>query len=109
MSELRRAVRADDLIAYQEKAIVSKTLVKLSGGNVTLFAFDAGEELSEHTSPYEALIYVVDGEARVTIAGEAHTVARGEMIALPAGRPHAVKAEQAFKMLLILIKGETGP
>lgn len=93
-----------DMIAYQEGAIVSRTLVNEKGGSVTLFAFDAGENLSEHTAPYDALVYVLDGEAEVTIAGTAHRVRQGEVILLPANVPHAVDAPVPFKMLLVMIR-----
>jgi quercetin dioxygenase-like cupin family protein len=79
-------------------------LLKNKGGTVTLFAFDAGEGLSEHTAPFDALVVVTDGEAEVEIAGESFRVRRGETILLPANRPHAVKAVSRFKMLLIMIR-----
>ena len=96
--------RVEDLIAYQDGGIVSRIVLKRETGNVTLFAFDAGQELSEHTSPYEALVHVVDGEATITIAGRAFQVRGGEMIVLPATQPHAVKAVSRFKMLLTMIR-----
>ena len=96
--------RVEDLIAYQDGGIVSRIVLKRETGNVTLFAFDAGQELSEHTSPYEALVHVVDGEATITIAGRPFEVRGGEMIVLPAKQPHAVKAMSRFKMLLTMIR-----
>ncbi len=93
-----------DLVAYQEGAIVSRTLINEKGGSVTLFAFDAGENLSEHTAPYDALVYVLEGEAEVTIGGASHRVRRGEVILLPANVPHAVDAPVPFKMLLVMIR-----
>lgn len=97
-----------DLVAYQEGAIVSRTLVNKQGGSVTLFAFDAGQNLSEHTAPYDALVYVLDGEADVTIAGNTHRVRSGEAILLPANVPHAVDAPERFKMLLVMIRSSSG-
>jgi len=94
------------LVDYQAGAIVSRQIVKDRGGSVTSFAFDAGEGLSEHTTPHEALLQVIDGTARVEIAGEAHTVGVGEIIHLPAGVPHAVQAEKRFQMLLVMIRSE---
>jgi quercetin dioxygenase-like cupin family protein len=93
-----------DLLQYQDSSIVSRVLLKNKGGTVTLFAFDAGEGLSEHTAPFDALVVVTDGEAEVSIAGESFQVGQGETIVLPANRPHAVKATTKFKMLLIMIR-----
>jgi quercetin dioxygenase-like cupin family protein len=92
-------------VAYIDGAVVSKTLIKKETGNVTLFAFEAGQGLSEHTAPFDALVEVLDGEARITIGGEARTVKAGEMIIMPADVPHALHAEKAFKMLLVMIRG----
>ena len=93
-----------DLLQYQDGSIVSRVLLKNKGGTVTLFAFDVGEGLSEHTAPFEALVVVTDGEADIEIAGESFKVRQGETIILPANRPHAVKAATRFKMLLIMIR-----
>lgn len=92
------------MAAYQKDSIVSRRIIHRDTGNVTLFAFDKGQELTEHTSLYNALIYVVDGESEVAIARQPHLVKTGEMILLPANVPHAVKAVKQFKMLLILIR-----
>ena len=92
------------LLQYQAGAIVSRVLLKNKGGTVTLFAFDEGEGLSEHTAPFEALVLVVDGQAEVEIAGEPYRVAQGETITLPANIPHAVRAATPFKMLLTMIR-----
>jgi len=94
----------DALIAYQEGAVVSRILVKAAGGSLTLFAFDAGQSLSEHTVPNEALVLVLDGTAGVTVGGERHEVRTGESIRLPAGVTHAVDAPERFKMLLAILK-----
>lgn len=94
----------DELLQYQDGSIVSRVLLKNKGGTVTLFAFDRGEGLSEHTAPFEALVFVTDGEAEVAIAGKVHSVRQGETITLPANIPHAVKAATRFKMLLTMIR-----
>jgi quercetin dioxygenase-like cupin family protein len=93
-----------DLLQYQEGSIVSRVLLKNKGGTVTLFAFDVGEGLSEHTAPFDALVVVTDGEADIDIAGESFRVQQGESIILPANRPHAVRAATKFKMMLIMIR-----
>jgi quercetin dioxygenase-like cupin family protein len=93
-----------ELPQYQEGSIVSRVLLKNKGGTVTLFAFDQGEGLSEHTAPFEALVFVLDGEAEVEIAGKVYSVKSGETITLPANIPHAVRAATRFKMLLTMIR-----
>ena len=93
-----------ELLQYQEGSIVSRVLLKNKGGNVTLFAFDQGEGLSEHTAPFEALVFVVDGETEVEIAGKPYRVGPGETITLPANIPHAVRAVTRFKMVLTMIR-----
>ncbi len=97
-------VRLADLAVYQDGAIVSRQVTKADAGNVTLFAFDAGQELSEHTAPFDALVHMLDGEAEVTIAGQSFPLRTGDAIVLPAGQPHAVKAVARFKMLLTMIR-----
>lgn len=92
------------LVDYQTGSIVSRVLLKASGGNVTLFAFDEGQALSEHSAPYDALVYVVDGVAEIGIGGVPHRVAAGETILLPANIPHAVDAVERFKMILTMIR-----
>jgi quercetin dioxygenase-like cupin family protein len=99
-----RAGRMADLIDYQEGSVVSRQVMKGEGGNVTLFAFDRGEGLTEHTSPFDALVCVVDGDAEVTVSGATSTLHEGDMILMPANEPHALKAPSRFKMLLIMIK-----
>jgi len=94
----------ENLIAYQQDSVVSKTIIKKSTGTVTLIAFDKGQGLSEHTAPFEALVYLVDGEAEISIAGKPNLVRKGEMIILPANIPHALNALLPFKMLLTMIK-----
>ena len=93
-----------ELLEYQDSSIVSRVLLKNNGGTVTLFAFDQGEGLSEHTTPFEALVFVVDGEAEVEIAGVVYSVRSGETITLPANVPHAVRAPARLKMLLTMIR-----
>jgi quercetin dioxygenase-like cupin family protein len=93
-----------DLLHYQDSSIVSRVLLKKKGGTVTLFAFDVGEGLSEHTAPFDGLVVVTDGEADIEIAKESFRVRQGETVILPANLPHAVKATTKFKMLLIMIR-----
>lgn len=93
-----------DLVAYQANAIVSKQIIKKPTGNVTLFAFDAGESLSEHTAPFDALVEVVEGAAEIKIGGRMFEVPAGRMLLLPANIPHAVNAKQRFKMVLTMVK-----
>jgi quercetin dioxygenase-like cupin family protein len=93
-----------DLVQYQSGSVVSRTLNKKPGVTVTAFAFDAGEGLSEHTSPFDALVLMTDGEAEITISGVPHTVKAADMLMLPAHQPHAIKALTKFKMLLVMIK-----
>ncbi len=99
-----QVVRLADMAAYQDGAIVSRQVTKADTGNVTLFAFDAGQELSEHTAPFDALVHVLDGAAEITIAGRDFSLRAGDAIVLPAGQPHAVKALSRFKMLLTMIR-----
>jgi quercetin dioxygenase-like cupin family protein len=92
------------LLDYQSGAVVSRTVIQKELGTVTLFAFDQGEGLSEHTAPFDALVQVTDGEAEITIGGTAHRVTAGEFIIMPANEPHALKAIARFKMMLVMIK-----
>ena len=92
------------LVDYQQDAIVSRILVQGPGGSVTVFAFDQGQRLSEHTAPFDALVHVVDGTATVIIEGVAHRVAAGEAILMPAHKPHALEAPEPFKMVLTMIR-----
>ncbi len=93
-----------DMAAYQDGSIVSRQITKAEAGNVTLFAFDAGQELSEHTAPFDALVHVLDGEAEIFISGQPFSVSMGQAIILPANQPHALKAGKRFKMLLTMIR-----
>lgn len=92
------------LTNYQEGAVVSRTLLKRAGGTITLFAFDEGQSLSEHTAPFDAVAHVLEGEADITIVGISHKVSAGEMVLMPANQPHAVSARTRFKMLLTMIR-----
>jgi quercetin dioxygenase-like cupin family protein len=93
-----------DLINYQKGSVVSRAIVDRKSGTVTLFAFDNEEGLSEHKAPFDALVYVVDGEAQVTVAGKSFALKEGEMVVMPANKPHALRATRRFKMLLVMIR-----
>lgn len=99
-----KAAALEQLIGYADDSVVSKTLLDKPIGTITLFAFDAGQRLSEHTAPFDAVVQVVDGQGVVTIDGNDHTVETGQIIIMPANIPHAVRAEQKFKMLLTMIR-----
>jgi quercetin dioxygenase-like cupin family protein len=99
-----RKANIASLISYQAGSVVSHTIIHNRAGTVTLFAFDVGEGLSEHTAPYDALLHLLEGEAEVTIAGSRNFMRQGEAIVLPAGKPHAVRASKRFKMLLTMIR-----
>jgi quercetin dioxygenase-like cupin family protein len=101
-SEILRFLHLTD---YQTGSVVSRQIIKADGGNVTLFAFDEGQELSEHTAPYDALIHILDGEAEIKISGTSYLLKAEEGIVMPANEPHAVKANGKFKMLLTMIRG----
>ncbi|MFQ6607472.1 MAG: cupin domain-containing protein [Fidelibacterota bacterium] len=92
------------MIEYQEDAVVSKILIKKETGNITLFAFDKGQELSEHTAPFDALVQLLEGRAAITISGNINQVKEGEAIVLPANKPHALSAPVPFKMMLVMIR-----
>ncbi len=93
-----------DLVSYQDDSVISRQITKADAGNVTLFAFDQGQELSEHTAPFDALLHVLDGQAEVRISGRSYELAAGEAIILPANEPHGVQAVKRFKMLLTMIR-----
>ena len=92
------------MVEYQNGTVVSRTIINQPAGTVTLFAFDQGQGLSEHTAPYDAMVYLLDGQAEIKISGKKHKLVTGEMIIMPANQPHALKAWEKFKMLLIMIK-----
>jgi len=96
--------RLDDLVDYQQGSVVSRTIIKEKTGTVTAFAFDEGQGLSEHTAPYDALVHVIDGEAKITVSGETLELGQGEVVILPANEPHALEAAKRFKMVLTMIR-----
>jgi quercetin dioxygenase-like cupin family protein len=99
-----QAANLTSLIDYQEGAVVSRAIIDKKAGTVTLFAFDEGEGLSEHTAPYDALVYIIDGEADTVISGEPVRLKKGEVTIMPANEPHALSAVTKFKMLLTMIR-----
>ncbi|MBT3363801.1 MAG: cupin domain-containing protein [Chloroflexi bacterium] len=101
---LAKVLNMADLVEYQEGSVVSKTIIDKKIGTLTVFAFSKGQGLSEHTAPFDALVYILDGSAEITIAGKYHQVGTGEMIIMPADKPHALTAIKQFKMLLVMIR-----
>ncbi len=99
-----KSISMADFVAYADGSVVSKTLLDKKAGTLTLFSFDQGQGLSEHTSPYDATVLVVDGEATLVIGGEPLTAKAGEMVIMPAGVPHSLRADTRFKMLLVMIR-----
>ncbi len=95
-----------EIVAYQDGSVVSKEIIKKQTGTMTLFAFDKGQGLSEHTAPFDAAVNIIDGQAEITISGKPFTVKEGEMLIMPANEPHALKAKEKFKMLLVMIKSQ---
>lgn len=93
-----------NLVDYQAGSVVSREIIGQKTGTVTVFAFDKGQGLSEHTAPFDALVYVIDGETEVTISGKRHLLTQGQMIIMPAKEPHALKALKPFKMMLVMIR-----
>lgn len=104
MNETARVETLVRLVAYQEDSVVSKTLIKKGTGTVTLFAFDKEQGLSEHTAPFDAMVCVLDGVAQISIGGDLKEVKQGEMLVMPANVPHALKAKERFKMMLVMIR-----
>ena len=105
MGELAgRPVDLAGLLSYQEGAVVSRTIVDRETGTVTLFAFDEGQGLSEHTAPFDALVTILDGEAAITVSASEFRVRAGEMLIMPAGEPHSLRAVKPFKMLLVMVR-----
>ncbi len=94
----------EGMVDYQAGSIVSKEIIQKPTGTVTIFAFDRDQGLSEHTAPFDALVYILDGETEIRIAGEPHHLKKGEMIIMPGGKPHALKAVTRFKMMLVMIR-----
>jgi quercetin dioxygenase-like cupin family protein len=93
-----------NLVEYGANSVVSREIINKQTGTVTVFAFDQGQGLSEHTAPFDALVYIIDGEALITISGNKHSLKGGELIIMPAHEPHALRATKKFKMLLVMIK-----
>ena len=99
-----KAIKLKGLVDYQKGSVVSRTVIDKKTGTVTLFSFDEGEGLSEHTAPYDALVVDLEGEGEIKIAGESNHLEEGDVIIMPANKPHALKAISRFKMLLVMIK-----
>jgi quercetin dioxygenase-like cupin family protein len=103
---LGKALGLKELVQYADQSVVSKTLIDKKTGTLTLFAFDAGQGLSEHTAPYDAVVQILDGEAQIIIEGKPVVAKDGEMVIMPAKKPHSLHAQKRFKMLLTMIRGE---
>ncbi|MFX1406051.1 MAG: cupin domain-containing protein [Promethearchaeota archaeon] len=103
-TKLSQILNLDSLLDYQEGSIVSRTLIDKNVGTVTLFSFDENQGLSEHTAPFDALVYIFDGKADIIISKKSYILIKGQMIIMPANEPHALKALERFKMMLIMIK-----
>jgi len=99
-----KIITLKDSVEYQNGSIVSKEILKTEGGTVTIFAFDAGQGLSDHTAPFNALVQILDGEAQISIEKTSHNLVEGQLIEIPAGKTHSLKASKKFKMLLIMIR-----
>jgi len=104
MIDKQKAINLSKAIEYQEGSVVSKELLKSKNDNITLFAFDEGQGLNEHNAPFDAFVYIADGEAEITISSNVHLLKAGEIIIMPADQPHSLKATERFKMLLIMIR-----
>ena len=103
-NDLTQVLTLENMLDYQKGSVVSRTLIDKNVGIVTLFSFDEGEGLSEHTAPFDALVYVFDGKVEITISNEKFILVKGQMILMPANQPHALKALKPFKMMLTMIK-----
>ena len=101
---LAKAVNMEGLVDYQDGSVVSRTIIKKPTGTITLFAFDKGEGLSEHTAPFDALVLMLEGDTEITISGKRLTAKAGEMVIMPANQPHSLKASRRFKMALVMIR-----
>ncbi|RQW81031.1 MAG: cupin domain-containing protein [Methanothrix sp.] len=101
---LQGVLKLKELVSYQQGSVVSREIIRKNTGTITLFAFDEGQGLSEHTAPFDALVYIVDGDAEITVSGQANKVSEGEMLILPAAQPHALRALHKFKMMLVMIR-----
>jgi quercetin dioxygenase-like cupin family protein len=98
------AIPASGLLSYQDGAVVSRTLLKHTAGSVTMFAFDEGQGLSEHTSPFDAFVYLLEGGAEITVSGKPIVAKTGDLVLLPANEPHGLKATSRFKMMLTMLR-----
>ena len=101
---LAKALQTASLAEYQEGSVVSRTLIDKKVGTITIFAFAKGQGLSEHVAPYDAFVYILDGQAEITISGKVLNLSQGETVIMPANEPHALKAVKPFKMLLVMIR-----
>jgi quercetin dioxygenase-like cupin family protein len=101
-----KAIEINNLAEYQEGSVVSREIIRKEVGTVTIFAFDKGQGLSEHSAPFDAMVQIVDGEAEITISGNLNIVKKGELIIMPANEPHALAAVKPFKMILTMIRSE---
>jgi len=99
-------LKALDLVAYQDGSVVSREILKKGAGTITVFAFDEGQGLSEHTAPFDAFVDILDGEAEITISEKPHRLKAGDIIIMPANKPHSLKALEKFKMLLVMLKSQ---
>ncbi len=99
-----KVLKTADLIEYQSGSVVSREIIRKETGTVTIFAFDKGEGLSEHTAPFDAMVQIIDGKAEITISGNKNVLEAGEMIIMPANEPHALKALEKYKMVLTMIR-----
>jgi quercetin dioxygenase-like cupin family protein len=104
LSDYSQASNLSSLIGYQTGSVVSRTIINKKTGTVTLFAFDQGQGLSEHTTPYDALVHVIEGVVDITISGNTQRLSAGDLIVMPANEPHALHGVEAFKMLLVMVK-----
>ena len=104
MSQTAEPQNLIDLVNYQEGSVVSRTLIKKKTGTVTLFAFDQDQALSEHAAPFDAMVYILDGKAEIIISGNSNILEKGNMIIMPANKPHALKAIEQFKMMLTMVR-----
>jgi quercetin dioxygenase-like cupin family protein len=104
IGNLTDVIKLKDLAAYQDHSVVSREIIRKPAGTMTVFAFDEGEGLSEHTAPFDAVVFLLEGEAEITIDHKPYSVKEGEMIIMPAHKPHALKAMTKYKMLLVMIK-----
>ena len=102
--DVANVLKLKDMAAYQNNSVVSREIIRKPSGTMTVFAFDKGEGLSEHTAPFDAVVYLLEGEAEIRVDGKPHSVKEGEMIIMPANKPHALKAITRYTMLLVMIK-----